>query len=108
MGDIISRAGKSLNTLVSELKQYIITPDIRVPVPYSEQDAVLSRVRTLGEKYEMSLMDGVRIETPDGWLLVRKSVTEQAMTVRMEAGNRDGIDALEGLLASAAPELVRS
>ncbi len=62
-----------------------ITPDLRVPVEPSQQEALLQRVREVWAEHPLSFTDGVRVDFPDGWALVRGSVTEPVVTFRFES-----------------------
>ena len=89
-------------SLAQALKDVVcppITPDLRVYCPYGEQDAVLAAVEAAFPGRPVSHMDGVRVEMEDGWLLVRKSVTAEQMTVRAEGADQG---ALKGILARIA------
>ena len=105
LGEIVGKSGQSLQELLSTIQQTLITPDIRIHVPYEQQDGVLERIRKLGEQYQLTTIDGVRVDFPEGWLLVRKSVTEQAMTVRIEANNQPAMDDIRRILSETAPVL---
>ena len=56
-----------------------------MPVDPPRQLAVLRQVRKAWSQYPQSLTDGVRVNFPDGWALVRNSVTEAALTFRFES-----------------------
>ena len=45
------------------------------------------------------------MDFPEGWLLVRKSVTEAKITLRMEAEDQAGIAAIKERLLQRLPEL---
>ncbi len=105
MAEILYKSGQKLSEIVDGIPKTLITPDIRIPVPYDRQEGILASLRALGKEYSLSEMDGVRIEFPFGWLLVRKSVTEQAMTVRIEASDEQGMDEIKNLLKEYAPAL---
>jgi phosphomannomutase len=62
-----------------------ITPDLRVPLEPDEAAKALAKVRTAWKQYPQTQVDGVRIDFPDGWALVRASVTEAALTFRFES-----------------------
>jgi len=64
-----------------------ITPDLRVPVEPADQEAVIGQIRGSWGQYPQRLTDGVRIDFPDGWALVRSSVTEPAITFRFESAD---------------------
>ncbi len=87
-----------------------ITPDLRVACPYAEQQSWLDRVEALAKDRlcEVSHLDGVRLEFPDGWVLVRKSVTAEQITLRVEADTLQRLNALLEMVANALPESARA
>jgi len=105
LAEILKKSGKKLSELTADIPEKLITPDIRVPVGYSMQQTILDKIKYRAQNYNVSLMDGVRIETVNGWILVRKSVTEEVMTVRMEAKDHDKLNELSDLLTYFTPEL---
>lgn len=105
MGEILGKSDKSLAEMMDEIPKTLITPDIRVFCPYAERDGWLSRVREMGKDYEVSEIDGVRVQFPDGWLLVRKSVTEEGVTMRIEANDEAAMARIKNLLAETLPEV---
>lgn len=105
IGEIVTKSGKTLGQLVDTIPKTLITPDIRLHVPYEVQDGVVERMRALGEKHKLTTIDGVRVDFSEGWLLVRKSVTEQAMTVRIEAQDEQAMEKIKSILIETAPEL---
>lgn len=105
MAQIIRESGLALSSLLADIPGSLITPDIRIPCPYAQQDAWLDRVRTLRTKGALVEIDGVRIEYASGWLLVRRSVTEESMTVRIEAKDQQAMDGIKADLLSVLPEI---
>jgi len=105
MGEIIQQSGKSLSELVNQIPTPCITPDIRVSVPYEEQDGILEKIRDAYQEYPINNLDGIRITFSGGWILVRKSVTEPALTLRIEALTQDGIRQIKDHLNQIVPEL---
>ncbi|MEG2882215.1 MAG: hypothetical protein RR873_04740, partial [Christensenella sp.] len=55
--------------------------------------------------YKMLLLDGVRIEFDKGWLLIRKSVTEEGITLRIEAEAKSDMQDIVNILIENVPEL---
>ena len=96
MGAIVKKRD-ALSALVAAMPQSVISPDLRIHCPYADQDAVMRQVEKYGEESgaEISRLDGVRLEFDDGWMLVRKSVTEEALTLRFEAENAEAFDAMK-------------
>ena len=105
MASILTEQEKKLSAIAKSIPRLPITPDMRVHCPYDRQDAWLEQIRMLAEQYEKVEIDGIRIEFPDGWLLARKSVTEEGMTFRIEAENAASLHRIKGLLCQALPEI---
>lgn len=105
MADIISAAGEPLSALVGRIPKTLITPDLRLFVAYDRRDALLEEVEKLAAFGEVSHIDGVRVGFEDGWLLVRKSVTEEAVTLRIEARSQSAMDRIKELVREQVPEL---
>lgn len=105
MGQILRESGKSMAQMLSEIPSTLITPDIRVFCPYALRDSWLEKVAEMGKEYAISRIDGVRVQFADGWLLIRKSVTEEGITLRVEADDQIAMDRIKNLLADTLPEV---
>ncbi len=105
MAEILGKNGISLSEHAGAVAKTIITPDIRVPCASEMQEALLAKIAGMSESYPVSRLDGVRVEFPNGWLLVRKSVTEPCVTVRIEADGLNEMDGILNVLYEYAPEL---
>ncbi|MGI6705697.1 MAG: phosphomannomutase/phosphoglucomutase [Clostridia bacterium] len=105
MAEIIGKQNCPFSSILDGIQKTIITPDIRIPYPTDRQDEMLKRVEALREKYPVSRLDGIRVQFPKGWLLVRKSVTEAGITIRIEADSHEEMAFIKGMLFEAAPEL---
>jgi len=105
MGELLKTTGRTLSELLVDIVPPPITPDLRFPVPYGEMDAVLSRMRAAVRSGEtLSGLDGVRIEGEDGWLLLRKSVTAEQMTLRIEAKDREALGRIARRALAVLPD----
>ena len=106
MGEILGLSDRPLSALADEIVCPPITPDIRLHCPYAEQQSWLDRVEALAETHpcKVSHMDGVRLDFDDGWVLMRKSVTAEQITLRAEADTPERLDELMAMVAGALPE----
>jgi phosphomannomutase len=50
--------------------------------------------RLLAEGADVNTGDGLRVNTPDGWWMLRASGTESKLTIRCESGDKDGLERL--------------
>lgn len=105
MGEILSKNNKKMSEMIADIPMTIITPDIRIKWSYEEQDALVSHVKEMGKVYDLTLIDGVRVEFGFGWLLLRKSVTEEGVTLRIEADTEEQMNEITGILLKYVPEL---
>jgi phosphomannomutase/phosphoglucomutase len=97
--EIISRTGKSLSQLLEGIPPAISTPEIRVDCPEAIKFRVVDMVKErLGRSYRIIDIDGVRIEFPDGWGLIRASNTQPALVLRFEAQTKDRLGEIRALI----------
>ncbi|ADL07588.1 phosphomannomutase/phosphoglucomutase [Thermosediminibacter oceani] len=93
---ILSRTGKKLSELLSDVPKYYSTPEIRVPCPDDEKFAKVEAIKEYFRKrYPMIDVDGARVLFPDGWGLVRASNTGPELIVRCEAKTPEGLERIK-------------
>jgi len=92
----VRMSGKSLTELKSAMPELVNTPEMRFQVDESRKfavvDEVLDRLEALGA--EVNRTDGARVNTPDGWWLLRASNTQDVLVARAEAKDQTGLDRL--------------
>lgn len=97
-----SQWGRPLSTFFDQFPKYCSTPEIRVPVPEEEKFAIVERVREeLKREYEVIALDGVRVETENGWGLLRASNTQPVLVMRFEAKDAQALSQLQSLFQEA-------
>ncbi|HYZ48263.1 MAG TPA: phosphomannomutase/phosphoglucomutase [Sphingomonas sp.] len=89
-------SGKSLTELKSEMPTMVNTPEMRFQVDESRKFAVIEEVldRLEAAGAEVNRTDGARVNTPDGWWLLRASNTQDVLVARAEAKDQAGLDRL--------------
>ncbi len=87
---------KSVTQLRGEMPAMVNTPELRFQVDESRKFAVIAEVLVrLGESgAQVDATDGARVNTPDGWWLLRASNTQDVLVARAEATNQAGLDRL--------------
>jgi len=80
----LARSGRKPSEARRQSPPIHMTPDLRVPVAPPQQPGIIERVGAAWADFPQLKTDGVRIDTPGGWALVRGSVTEPALTFRFE------------------------
>lgn len=73
---------------------YPVSPELRIDCPHQAKQPVIKKVAEEFSKYNISRIDGLKIEFNSGWALVRPSNTEEKMSVRVEAETEEDLDRL--------------
>jgi phosphomannomutase len=105
--EAVAKSGKSLTQLMDEMPQSTSTPELRFPVDAARKFAVVEEVlaRLTGDGAVVDATDGARVNTADGWWLLRASNTQDVLVARAEAKDDAG---LERLVAQIDDQLGRS
>ncbi len=103
----VSRSGRSLADYRDSLPALVNTPELRFPCPEERKAAVIGEVRDrlAAEGAEVNDIDGVRVQTADGWWLLRASNTQDVLVARCEAADEAGLERLKAILSD---QLARS
>lgn len=112
--EILVKTGKPLSALLADVPQTAVTPEIRVDCPDDQKftlvEAVKTRLEDLANHGQPSdpglailklvTIDGVRVQFPDGWGLIRASNTQPALVLRFEATSPEALQAIRDFLES--------
>jgi phosphomannomutase len=89
----VTRLGGSLTDMRSAMPDMINTPEMRFQVDESRKfavvDEILARLEASGA--EVDRTDGARVNTADGWWLLRASNTQDVLVARAEAKDEAGL-----------------
>ena len=93
-----ARLGRSVTQLRSDMPQMINTPEMRFQVDESRKFAAIEEVkqRLSGTDADVNGTDGVRVNTADGWWLLRASNTQDVLVARAESDSEQGLERLVG------------
>ncbi|MBB3982702.1 phosphomannomutase [Sphingobium fontiphilum] len=99
--------GKSVTQLRGEMPPMVNTPEMRFQVDESRKFAVIGEVldRLKAAGAQVNDTDGARVNTADGWWLLRASNTQDVLVARAEARDEAG---LERLMAQIDSQLAAS
>ena len=88
--------GGSLTALKSAMPDVLNTPEMRFQVDEARKFAVVEEVldRLAAAAAEVNRTDGARVNTDDGWWLLRASNTQDVLVARAEAQDQAGLDRL--------------
>ncbi len=97
--EIISKTGKKVSQLLEGVPPAFSTPEIRVECPDEIKVHLVEKVKEEFKKeYKVIEIDGVRIEFPDGWGLIRPSNTQPALVLRFEARTKVRLEEIRFLI----------
>ena len=108
--ELLSTSETRLADLLDGLPPTVTTPELRVACPDEAKFAVAERAAAwFRDRYPTCDIDGVRIDFPDGWGLIRPSNTQPVLVMRFEAESAEQLAAyreeVEDWLRTAAPEV---
>lgn len=88
--------GKSITRLRSDMPEMINTPEMRFQVDETRKFAVIDEVleRLSADGADVNNTDGARVNTKDGWWLLRASNTQDVLVARAEAKSEAGLERL--------------
>ncbi|QIK78906.1 phosphomannomutase/phosphoglucomutase [Sphingomonas piscis] len=94
--EAVAESGKSLNQIMDEMPSTTSTPEMRFQVDESRKFAVVQEVleRLSSQGATVDPTDGARVNTADGWWLLRASNTQDVLVARAEARDQAGLNRL--------------
>ena len=94
---LLSRSGEKLSDLRKALPQRVNTPELRFPCDEERKFVVIEEIksRLLKDSADFIEIDGLRVNTPQGWWLIRASNTQPMLVARCEALDKAGLEVLK-------------
>lgn len=89
----LSKENKPFSELIAPYNKYVHSGEINSHVP--SQEVVQEKIQKVREIYKDNItseLDGVYVEFPDAWFLVRGSNTEPLLRLSIEANNQEALD----------------
>ena len=94
--EIVSHGTHGLAPLIADLPRTYSTPELRVDCPDDAKFGVVAKAAAhFAAKYPVITIDGVRMNFPDGWGLVRASNTQPVIVLRFEAQSPEALAAYQ-------------
>ncbi|MDQ7049536.1 MAG: phosphomannomutase/phosphoglucomutase [Enterobacterales bacterium] len=97
--EILSADTRKSSDIFAALPNSIVTPEINVAIDDNRKHQFMNQLASKGifGNGKMISIDGVRIEFPDGWGLVRASNTTPSLVIRFEGESQAIIDKMKQL-----------
>lgn len=103
--EILAATDRNITELLADLPPAVATPEIRWDCPDEVKFQVVAGIkRRVAGKYDFVDIDGVRLQFPDGWGLIRASNTQPALVLRFEAGTAAGVQTIQELVMGLLQE----
>jgi phosphomannomutase/phosphoglucomutase len=104
--EILAKSDRPLSTLLDDLPKSISTPEIRVDCPDDVKFIIAEQAKEyFRQRYDIIDVDGVRIQFPEGWGLIRASNTQPALVLRFEAQSAEKLKEYRAIVESKLKEL---
>lgn len=110
--EILDATEHGADAVFDALPDGVSTPEIKVAAPGDDPHAFVERFRTAAafEGARLSTIDGLRVDWPDGWGLVRASNTTPVLVMRFDADSNAAMvriqQAFRAQLLAVQPDLV--
>ncbi|HUR71960.1 MAG TPA: phosphomannomutase/phosphoglucomutase [Candidatus Limnocylindrales bacterium] len=103
--EILAASGKPLSALLADLPKTVSTPELRV-VCADDKKFIIAEKATqyFRQHYDVVDVDGVRVQFPDGWGLIRASNTQPALVLRFEAQSAAKLEEYRTLIENKLKE----
>jgi phosphomannomutase/phosphoglucomutase len=104
--ELLAQASQPLSALLADLPQIASTPEIRVDCPDEKKFDIAERAKDyFRSHYDVIDVDGVRVQFPEGWGLIRASNTQPALVLRFEAKTPAKLKEYRGIIEKKLKEL---
>ena len=102
----VARSG-SLSEAVRRLPPIFITPDIRMSASREDSDTILAGIERAFPAATISRLDGVGVDLGEASFLLRRSVSEDKLTLRVEGNSPESLWRTVSTVAHLLPESLR-
>lgn len=106
--EIIKKAGEpySVSRLLADVPEMVSTPEIRIDCPDDVKFDVAKKMKAAFADYPVIDIDGVRINFPNGWGLLRASNTQPALVMRFEATDEKSLKKIKKTVESELAKII--
>jgi phosphomannomutase/phosphoglucomutase len=111
MIEILSAETRTSSEIFNDIPDSIISPLMQIPVAEGENSRFMEKMFSLANFSDADIInvDGMRVEFPDGWGLVRASSSSPTLSLRFEADNHDAMKRIQtefkSLLLQVNPDI---
>ncbi|MBR9912599.1 MAG: phosphomannomutase/phosphoglucomutase [Gammaproteobacteria bacterium] len=97
--EIMTLRDQDIDSLFASFPSPPSTPELKIAVNEADKFALIEQLKKQAqfENGSANTLDGMRVEFPTGWGLVRASNTSAALTLRFEADSEEELQAIQAL-----------
>ena len=97
---ILSDQNLKLHEIIDKYPKLFSTPETRFDIDETKKFKIINEIkeRLINFKGNIIDIDGIRVETEEGWFLMRASNTQNQLTCRVESTSKDGLKKLIDLV----------
>lgn len=106
--ELLSESRRPLSKHLADVPQMYSTPEIRIATDETKKFDIVEKAKKYFRdelRLNVNDIDGVRVEFPDGWGLVRASNTSPVLVMRCEASSPERLQEIRTLLENKVNEL---
>lgn len=95
--EIMTLRDQTLDELFEAFPKLIATPELKISVSEQVKFSLIEKLVAQGDfdQGKITDIDGLRVDYPEGWGLVRASNTSPALTLRFEAETQAGLEKIQ-------------
>ena len=109
--ELLDKTGKTIPQLLAAFPQKISSLEYRIPCLQHTVDQIIARIKEFvahTKDVELLTIDGVRVTLPFGWFIVRKSNTQEVVSIRFESDTKEGYEYIKKLLLGFFDNLINT
>ena len=101
MLEVLSNSSQTMDELFARMEKLPSTPELFIEINEEEKFELVSKMQTQGrfEEGKVNLLDGVRVDYPDGFGLLRASNTSPKLTLRFEGESKRAVERIHAIFA---------
>lgn len=95
--EILSHTDKKISELLGGINKYYSTEEIKIKVSEDNKFKIIEDLKEYvsSKEYKFEDIDGIRVEFPNSWALLRASNTGPNLTVRFEAKTKEELEEIK-------------
>ena len=103
--ELLASEPRPANAVFADFPDALATPEIKVPTTERRKFDVIDRLAGSAvfdtDAAEVTTIDGIRVDYPDGWGLLRASNTSPMLSLRFEADDDQALDRIQTVFDTA-------